>query len=164
MRRFGDETKLIWITETGYGSASNLPAQPQGSSFPYVSEEVQADAVRMVYSSLLAYPGVGRVFWWSLRDYYGNYSIRNKAMEAHFGLLRANFSPKPAYLAYTQKTGFVSQTLVLSILLDDQGTAKLRIPGSFITQEGIYTVFGQLDDETLTTIATYQVMQEPGTQ
>jgi hypothetical protein len=38
------------------------------------------------------------------------------------------------------------------------------IPASFITQEGIYTVFVQLDDNTLMTIATYQVAKEPGTQ
>jgi hypothetical protein len=114
----------------------------------------------MVYEDLSDYPGLERVFWWSLRDYHQNNSQLNTAMEAHFGLLRANFSPKPAYLTYAQITGSVSQSLSLSVRLDEQGLARVSVPASFILNEGSYLVFAQLDEKTVTTVANYQVVSK----
>jgi GH35 family endo-1,4-beta-xylanase len=109
MQRFGDEQKPVWITETGYGSLKEQPI-----SVPYISETTQADAVHMLYETCCAFSQVERVFWWSLRDYYVNASDDNPAMEAHYGLIRANFVPKPAYFAYAQMTGYGDKTLSLS--------------------------------------------------
>jgi polysaccharide biosynthesis protein PslG len=158
--RFGDESKPLWITETGYGSMPEVPNEQARGDFTYVSESTQAEALRMVYEDLSDYPGLERVFWWSLRDYHQNNSQLNTAMEAHFGLLRANFSPKPAYLTYAQITGSVSQSLSLSVRLDEQGLARVSVPASFILNEGSYLVFAQLDEKTVTTVANYQVVSK----
>jgi hypothetical protein len=90
-----------------------------------VDEGTQADAVRLIYQATSAYPQVERVFWWSLRDYHNNASATNAAMEGHYGLLRATFEPKPAYLAYGQLTGRVGPVLNLSGVTDSKG----RSPG-----------------------------------
>jgi len=136
MKRFGDENKPIWITETGFGS---VPSPALDS--PYLSDETQADAVRLVYEATAAYPQVERVFWWSLREYYQDASFTNIEMEAHFGLLRASFAPKPAYLAYAHLTGYLGQALTLGATTDSEGIARIVLPAEFITQSGYYVLF-----------------------
>jgi len=152
MERFGDEQKPVWITETGYGSAAVPPAD-----LSYVDEETQAAAVRLIYETCSAYPQVERVFWWSLRSYYSDASASNQAMEAHYGLLRANFAPKPAYLAYAQLTGRVGQVLTLSTTTDSSGAAQVIVPASFVDRSGTYVALATLDEMTLTTVVTYEV-------
>ena len=151
MSRFGDEDKSIWITETGYGTATALAVDS-----PYVDEETQAEAVRLVYETCSRYPQVERVFWWSLRDYYSDDSAANPAMEAHYGLLRANFAPKPAYLAYARLTGSVGQVLNLTGVTDEQGVARDSVPASFVTRPGPYVVFATLDEAVQTTVAFHE--------
>lgn len=136
MKRFGDGDKLIWITETGFGSVAN-PALDS----PYLSEGAQADGVRLVYETMAAYPLVERVFWWSLREYYHDASSTNEEMEAHFGLLRASFAPKPAYLAYARLTGHLDQAVTLSATTDSEGTARMIIPAELFAQPGYYVLF-----------------------
>jgi len=157
MERFGDREKPIWITETGYGSVT----EPVEGS-PYVDEPTQAEAVRLIYTACAAYPQVERVFWWSLRDYYSDGSAANAAMEAHYGLLRANFAPKPAYLAYARLTGSLDRALVLSAVTDGEGTAQVTVPVSFIAQPGDYLVFASLDEATLTAVVTYEASFSEG--
>jgi hypothetical protein len=151
MERFGDADKPLWITETGYGSVAHPPA---GSS--YVDEETQAQAVRLVYEACAAFPQVQRVFWWSLRDYYQDGSAANEAMEAHYGLLRATFAPKPAYLAHGHLTGSVSETLTLTATTDAEGVARVAVPASFVARQGRYVVFATLDGETQSAVAVYE--------
>ena len=151
MERFGDGQKPVWITETGYGSLTVPVAE---SSF--VDEQTQADAVRLVYRATSAYPQVERVFWWSLRDYHDNASATNTAMESHYGLLRADFDPKPAYLAYSQLTGRVGQVLTMSGSTDEEGIAYVNVPASFVTQPGEYVVFVTLDGAAPTVVVSYE--------
>jgi len=158
MARFGDEQKSLWISETGYGSV----AGPTAGS-PYVSEETQAEAVRLVYEACSRYPQVERVFWWSLRDYHSDASATNPAMEAHYGLLWANFAPKPAYLAYARLTGSVDQVLALTGVTDEEGVAHLTVPASFVTRPGTYVVFAALDEATLTAVAVYEALDSSPT-
>lgn len=170
MARFGDADKPVWITETGYGS---LPPSPDtspeqgrevgrgdgGEGLPpslYVDEETQAQAVHLVYETCAAFPYVQRVFWWSLRDYYQDGSAANEAMEAHYGLLRANFAPKPSYLAYGSLTGSVGETLVLTATTDAKGIAQVVVPASFIARAGKYVVFAASNDKTQTAVAVYK--------
>jgi polysaccharide biosynthesis protein PslG len=152
MERFGDSHKRIWITETGYGSTATPAADSN-----YVSEAAQADAVSLIYTATATQPQVERVFWWNLRDYYRNTSATNPAMEAHYGLLRSNFSPKPAYVAYAQLTGRVGQVLTLQTTTDQSGVSRVTIPASFIVQPGTYVVFANLDETQLTAVTTYTV-------
>ena len=151
MARFGDGRKPVWITETGYGS---VEAPVDGS--PYVDDETQAEAVRMIYEVCSGYREVERVFWWSLRDYYSDASARNPAMEAHYGLLWANFAPKPAYLAFARLTGSVGQVLTLSAVTDDEGAARVNVPASFVALPGTYVAFADLDRATLAAVSTYE--------
>jgi len=155
MKRFGDEDKPIWITETGYGTATTLAVDS-----PYVDEGTQAEAVRLVYETCSAYPQVERVFWWSLRDYYSNASATNPAMEAHYGLLRANFAPKPAYLAYGRLAGSVGDALTLRAVTDSKGSAWVSVPASFVDQPGPYVVFAMWDRKVQTAVATYEASPE----
>lgn len=141
MKRFGDEKKSIWITETGYGS---VPRNETGQS-AYLSEAEQADAVEMVYHTLAEYPQIERVFWWSLRDYYSNAWATNAEMEAHFGLLRADFSPKPAYFTYARLTGKWGEMLTLPAKINDEGLAQISIPASFIGNPGKYLIYWWVD-------------------
>jgi hypothetical protein len=170
MERFGDADKPLWITETGYGS---LPPSPGPSASlragvgsrdgdeglppsSCVDEETQAQAVRLVYEACAAFPQVQRVFWWSLRDYYQDGSAANQAMEAHYGLLRANFAPKPAYPAYGYLTGSVSETLTIAATTDAAGVARVAVPSSFVARQGRYVFFATLDGETQTAAAMYE--------
>ncbi len=170
MERFGDGQKPLWITETGYGSVGppSVPPASRGeesaADSPYVDEKTQADAVRVIYKACSAYPPVERVFWWSLRDYHSDASATNTAMEAHYGLLRANFTPKPAYLSYARLTGSVGQVLTLNAMTDDEGVAQMIVPASFVARPGTYVAFANLalsaakglDETSLTAVATYE--------
>jgi GH35 family endo-1,4-beta-xylanase len=152
MDRFGDKDKKLWITETGYGTASE-----NSTGTEYLDESMQADAVRMVYETTAAYPRVERVFWWSLRDYYINNSAANRAMEAHYGLLRVNFTLKPAYVAYSHLTGSLGQSLNLTTQTDETGLAKVSVPADLISQVGTYIVFINLGDTEAGSVLFYQV-------
>jgi hypothetical protein len=157
MSRFGDERKPIWITETGYGSVPTPVADS-----PYVSEEAQAEAIQLVYGVCSSFPQVKRVFWWSLRDYYSNASDLNRAMEAHYGLVRASFDPKPAYLSYGQMTGRVGQVLNLAGITDSTGTARFEIPGTSVTEAGMYVIFASLKGTTPTVVNAYNTATGEG--
>jgi hypothetical protein len=140
MQRFGDAQKPIWVTETGYGTA-DPPFQENDQDSPYVDESTQAEAVRMLYQVKADFPQVERIFWWSLRDYYHDTSAANPAMEAHYGLVRSNFLPKPAYWTFAQLTNRDRAVLRRSSVTDGSGTARLIVPGDFIKQTGLYVVF-----------------------
>jgi GH35 family endo-1,4-beta-xylanase len=157
MERFGDGEKPIWVTEAGYGSVT---APTAGS--PFLGEETQADAVTLIYRALSAYPQVERVFWWSLRDYYANASAEGEAMEAHYGLVRANFTPKPAYLAYGRLAGRVGQVLTLNGLTDEEGIALVSVPATFVGQPGAYVLFAQLEGVEPATVVMYQALTDEG--
>ena len=151
MSRFGDEGKPIWITETGYGTVS-VPAQ----NSHYVTEELQAEAVGTVYRACSAFSQVERVFWWSLRDYFVSASAAGGAMEAHHGLVKVNFMPKPAYLAYGRLTGSVGQVLTLDGWTDEGGVASVVVPATFVDQPGSYVLLVKLGNVDPATVVTYQ--------
>ncbi len=146
MRRFGDDDKPIWVTETGYGTASP-PDTAIDDASPYVDEATQAEAVRLVYQAMAEHPRVERIFWWSLRDYYHDASAANQAMEAHYGLLRSDFSPKPAYWAFARLAPGSRSALKLGGLTDENGAASFVIPADFAAQPGRYVVFAALSPQ-----------------
>jgi hypothetical protein len=157
MERFGDDGKPVWVTETGYGS---LPG-PAAES-PFVDEGTQADAVNVVYQATAAYPQVERVFWWSLRDYHHNAATTNTAMEGHYGLLRATFEPKAAYLAYGRLTGRLGDALTLGGVTDEGGEVQMTVPASFVNQPGEYIVFVILEGATPAGVITYEAIAAEG--
>jgi hypothetical protein len=87
MRANGDGAKQIWATEWG---------APTGSSSQSVSEAQQAQLVTTVLARLRAWPWAGPSFFYSYRDKGTNPSDR----EQNFGLVRFDWSPKPASSAF----------------------------------------------------------------
>lgn len=151
MRRFGDGERAIWISETGYGTAGS----PSGA--PYVDEAAQARAVNMIARLGQAHPQVQRVLWWSLRDYYADTSAANEAMEAHYGLLHSDFSPKPAYWAFARLAGPPGRLLKLGGVTDEQGQLRLNLPASFTAPAGLYLVLVQPPDGAAPLVQGLQV-------
>jgi hypothetical protein len=88
MKSHGDAAKQIsGATEFGY---------PTGSTLQNVSEPTQARLVSAAYAALEKRSWAGPPFFYTYRD-----SGANKLdTEQNFGIVRYDFSPKPAYAAY----------------------------------------------------------------
>jgi polysaccharide biosynthesis protein PslG len=85
MTSYGDGAKKIWATEIGY---------PTGGA-DSVTEQQQAEYVNLAIDLWYANSFAGPLFWYSARDTGTNPNNR----EAHYGVLRNDGSPKPAYSA-----------------------------------------------------------------
>jgi hypothetical protein len=96
MERHGNGDKAIWVTEIGCpGVRKEDGARPcwMGEN---PGEQLQAEWVAKVYRTLLANPGVKKVFWAFFRDTQEHF---NDGVD-HFGLVRNDLSAKPAYREY----------------------------------------------------------------
>jgi len=101
MERNGDGGKRIWITEIGCpGIDKGAPETDDWWLGKNPREEEQAEWVKGVYETLLQDEHVARVFWAFFRDCKGHW---NNGVD-HFGLVRWDFSRKPAYWAYQDLT------------------------------------------------------------
>lgn len=92
MEAYGDSAKGMWLTEFGWST---------GTSAYSVSEATQADFLAKAFTKLGSYPYVRAAFWYSLRNVAGV----PEDYEANLGLLRRDFSEKPAYGALRSLTG-----------------------------------------------------------
>ncbi|MGH2366136.1 MAG: hypothetical protein ACRDGF_02025 [Chloroflexota bacterium] len=94
----GDGNKGIWETEIGYDSNPDAPA-----SYSYaqsITEQQQATWLVGLFNYAKAnYPWMGTMFVWNL-----NYQaiVPQTDEKWGFGVLRANYSPRPAYTALQQ--------------------------------------------------------------
>ena len=86
----GDGGKKIWGTEFG--------APTDGPAGSFVSESEQAKIITKAYSTWRTYGWSGPLFTYQGRDLGTSTDTR----ENHFGLLRNDWSQKPAYDAYRQ--------------------------------------------------------------
>lgn len=98
MERNGNGDMPIWFTELSCpGIGKGVPSK---GWFKYLgrspTEEEQALWVKTIYGAPLAWKGVKKIFWAEFRD--TNDSFHDDV--DHFGLIRNDFSPKPAYGAY----------------------------------------------------------------
>ncbi|WP_217915401.1 glycoside hydrolase family protein [Miltoncostaea marina] len=84
-----DPGRRIWVVEYSYSTCEPRP----GRAF-CVSEAQQADYLTRAFTYMRRYLDVERLFWFSLRDK----EVRD-IIEANYGLLRFDFSEKPAYSA-----------------------------------------------------------------
>ena len=91
MLEHGDE-KPIWLTELGWSTTT------EQSSLGGVDEPTQADYLERAYRFLEQDPYVQVGFWYNLRNNY--LSMDANTWEAQLGLLRSDFTPKPAYQAF----------------------------------------------------------------
>lgn len=92
MADHGDGAKKIWATEFG--------APTNGPSGSYISEAVQAEIVTKAHRLWRTYNWAGGLFTYHHRDQ----GTSNDTRENHFGLVRKDYSPKPAFAAYRAAT------------------------------------------------------------
>ena len=99
MEASGDAHKEIWLTELGCPGVVTPTKENgwwQGMS---PTEQGQAEWVETVYTKCLEWKGVKKVFWAFFRDTPGHF----KNGVDYFGLIRDDFSKKPAFEAYKKK-------------------------------------------------------------
>jgi hypothetical protein len=84
----GDGDKPVWATEFGWSTNTGG-----------VSEAQQADYLTKSFTKLETYPWVQKAFWYRFRNvFFLNDNAGDR--EANFGLLRTDYSTKPAYAAF----------------------------------------------------------------
>lgn len=83
----GDSAKQIWMTEMG---------GPTGTGTNAVTEAEQASMLTEAHTLAASYPWAGPVIWYE----YWDQSTDLTNTEMNFGVLRNDYSPKPAYNAY----------------------------------------------------------------
>ncbi|MDQ4143831.1 MAG: cellulase family glycosylhydrolase, partial [Actinomycetota bacterium] len=95
MEKSGDGGTKIWLTEYGFatGGADGSPWK--------VSEERQASLLKEAYGLAGTYSWAGPLFWYTYRDAGGD---PNDAQN-FFGIVRNDFSPKPAFFTYQSIAG-----------------------------------------------------------
>jgi hypothetical protein len=93
MVRVGDGSKKIWITETGCpGMIDPRSAKPWWIG-RNTSELEQAQWLERIYTIARRHPSIEKVFWAFYRD---TGSFFQDGVD-YFGLVRDDFSPKPAF-------------------------------------------------------------------
>ena len=95
MLRNGDAHKDVWLTEFGWST---------GTGRYMVTEQQQADFLRAALAKLKSYPYVTRAFYYDFRNVsWLRDDPRN--LNANFGLLRTDFSRKPAFAVLREWAG-----------------------------------------------------------
>ncbi len=104
MAMHGDGAKKVWGTEAGAPTGADLGVCESGLPAVSVSEAVQAWDVHEYLSGWTTFSAfTGPLIWFSIRDGGTNPWVRDD----NFGLLRRNFTAKPAFQVFTayMKTG-----------------------------------------------------------
>jgi hypothetical protein len=97
-RGYGPQT--LWLTEFGWPGISHVPPHPYPSAAFYPSYTAQKRDLQQAYKVLLHLPFVQAAFWFNIRDYAPGVPNPDPPFFAHFGLLKANGSEKPAGRAF----------------------------------------------------------------
>jgi len=92
----GDSAKSIWLTEFGWSTTTGAYGVSEATQAEYLTKAL--DKIRS------SYPYVQTAFWYNFRN---NYWLNDAPadLEANFGLMRVDFSAKPAYTAMQSWTG-----------------------------------------------------------
>lgn len=100
MARQGDEAKPLWLTEIGCpGLAPQIPSKGWWLGGK-VTEDEQASWLETVYREAMGWTGVQKIFWAFFRDTGAHF----KDDVDYFGLVRHDFSEKPAFKTYKAVT------------------------------------------------------------
>ena len=98
MVKYGDGDKAIWPTEFGWASIENLTPNPAGG-YEYARDNTEAEQAQYLvkaFEMAKAWGWVGPMFVWNLN--FG--PVAGAADEkAAFGIVRADWSPRPAFAA-----------------------------------------------------------------
>jgi len=113
----GDGDKGVWLTEFGFSTCG------KGDRW-CVSEAKQAEYIKDSFRIARRWSYVKAALVYNLR----NKGVRPSGLEDQFGMLRRDFSPKPAWNAYRQA------------MADDGGTPRVRLGNVTVTSTGIVRV------------------------
>jgi hypothetical protein len=92
------DPKPIWVTEIGWNTSSTTCDPGSGVWQGGVSETTQADFLYEAYKLLEQDSYVEYALWYDIRN---NYWMHDEDQpEAQFGLMKTDFTPKPAYAAF----------------------------------------------------------------
>jgi len=96
MVKYGDGGKRIWATEFGWASVENLGVAPAGG-YEYAGQNTEAEQAQYLvraYQMGRSWGWVGPMFLWNL-----NFGPVSGAQDekAAFGIVRPDWSPRPAY-------------------------------------------------------------------
>lgn len=97
--QYGDKGKKIWFTEIG---CPGLKSPKEGKGWwegKSPSEKQQAQFLSHIYTRVIQLPNVEKVFWAFFRDNKDHFGDDVD----YFGLIRWDFSKKPAYEMYQKK-------------------------------------------------------------
>ncbi len=100
MRFVGDGEKKIWATE--FGAPTSV-----------VSEVQQAKVLTDTYANDAQYDWLGPMFWYQIRGY--RTQSDDQYNKNTFGLVRPDYSPKPAYCSLQRLTGATSSSKCASL-------------------------------------------------
>lgn len=92
MTKYGDESVPLWLTEIGVPTDA-----PWWQTAPLQSEEDAANWLKLVYTEL--WDLTPTIFWYQLQD-----RDAGSDPEGHFGLVRADYTPKRAFEVLQQLT------------------------------------------------------------
>ena len=98
MVRKGDANKKIWITEIGCPGVKPQLEVNNWWMGKNPDERQQAEWVKEVYAELLKNPQVEKIFWAFFRDTKAHWD----SGVDYFGLVRWDYSRKPAFEAYRE--------------------------------------------------------------
>ncbi len=98
MQRNGDSAKKIWVTEIGCPGIKKKARVNNWWLGKNTDEEQQASWLKEVFTELLKIDKVQKVFWAFFRDTKGHW---DNGVD-YFGIVRWDFSLKPAFLAYKE--------------------------------------------------------------
>jgi hypothetical protein len=96
MRDYGDSDKQIWFTEIGCPGVREPKRRLGWWHGKGPDEQQQALWVGNIYSNCLEWEGIEKIFWAFFRDTDRHF----KSAVDYFGLVRNDFSKKPAYEIY----------------------------------------------------------------
>jgi hypothetical protein len=96
MEANGDAAKPIWVTEVGCPGVDDPDATQPWWLGKNPDEAAQAKWVEKIYAESKRWPGVEKVFWAFFRDTPNHFLTGTD----YFGVLRRDFSKKPAFEAY----------------------------------------------------------------
>ncbi len=110
MEAFGDLEKPIWITEIGCPGVPWVQRSAQAARWwlgESPGEEQQASWLKKLFEEALKWPNVEKIFWAFFRDTPNHFGDGVD----FFGLVREDFSKKPAFEAYQR---LIKERLILS--------------------------------------------------
>jgi polysaccharide biosynthesis protein PslG len=96
MKRNGDAPKKIWVTEIGCPGVKKGAVAANWWMGGNPDEKLQSEWVKQVFTELINEEAVGKVFWAFFRETDKHW---DNGVD-HFGLIRNDFSKKPAFNAY----------------------------------------------------------------